>query len=90
MNDNTRAEAIALCESRAGLYHLIATLYFQPLSQEQIDALAASDIADAASEEGSPSPSPAPICPKRCACAIPARRKRWPPTIPAPSTASVP
>lgn len=54
MNDDTRTEAIALCESRAGLYRLIATLYFQPLSQEQIDALAASDIADAASEEGSP------------------------------------
>mgnify|MGYP001050034362 CR=1 FL=1 len=54
MNDRARTEAIGLCEDRAALYRLIATLYFQPLSQEQIDALASGDLAGAAAQVGSP------------------------------------
>lgn len=54
MNDRARTEAIGLCEDRAALYRLIATLYFQPLSQEQIDALASGDLAGAAAQADSP------------------------------------
>ena len=54
MNDCARTEAIELCKDRAALYRLIAALYFQPLSQEQIEALASGDLADAAAQADSP------------------------------------
>ena len=46
--------AIDLLEDRASLYRLLASLYYQPLSEEQIDALAASDLAKLASDSKSP------------------------------------
>ena len=46
--------AIDLLEDRASLYRLLASLYYQPLSEEQIDALAASDLAKLASDSESP------------------------------------
>ena len=39
---------------RAALYRMLAQLYFKPLTQEQIDALAEADLAAIASEDGSP------------------------------------
>lgn len=39
---------------RAALYRMLAQLYFKPLTQEQIDALAEADLAVIASEDGSP------------------------------------
>ena len=46
--------AIDLLEDRASLYRLLASLYYQPLSEEQIDALAASDLAGLAGDSESP------------------------------------
>ena len=46
--------AIDLHEDRASLYRLLASLYYQPLSEEQIDALAASDLAGLAGDSESP------------------------------------
>ncbi|MCQ5069528.1 molecular chaperone [Adlercreutzia sp. DFI.6.23] len=46
--------AIDFLEDRASLYRLLASLYYQPLSEEQIDALAASDLAKLASDSESP------------------------------------
>ena len=51
---NDPAYVIDLLEDRASLYRMLASLYFQPLSEEQIEALAASDLAGLAEESNSP------------------------------------
>ncbi|TJW09705.1 TorD/DmsD family molecular chaperone [Parvibacter caecicola] len=52
MNDNMLD--IELLRNRAALYRMLATLYFKPLSSEQIEALASSDFSSLATEENSP------------------------------------
>ena len=55
MNEQMNASYVEeLLSSRAAMYRMLAQIYFKPLTQEQIDALAALDLAELASEEGSP------------------------------------
>ncbi len=55
MSEGMENEAIReALGDRAALYRLLAQLYFKPLTQEQIDALAEIDLAAVASDDGSP------------------------------------
>lgn len=51
--DMTPGDIEEMLSGRASMYRMLAQLYFKPLTQEQIDALAALDLAELASEEGS-------------------------------------
>lgn len=52
MNDND--SAIELLQDRAALYQMLATLYFKPLTSEQIEALATSNLSSVAADKNSP------------------------------------
>lgn len=55
MSEDRQAEVVReTLANRAALYRMLAQLYFKPLTQEQIDALAEADLAAIASEDGSP------------------------------------
>ena len=48
------ASAAESARDRAGMYRMLAQLYFKPLSQDQIDALAGADLASLAADAESP------------------------------------
>ena len=51
--ETKKAEMVASVRDRAEMYRLLAQVYFKPLSQEQIDALAQADLAALAVGDGS-------------------------------------
>ena len=52
--ETKKAEMVASVRDRAEMYRLLAQVYFKPLSQEQIDALAQADLAALAVGDASP------------------------------------
>lgn len=50
----TKNEIASSLNDRAAMYRMLAQIYFKPLSQEQIDALAQADLASLASDASSP------------------------------------
>lgn len=60
--------AIDLLEDRASLYRLLASLYYQPLSEEQIDALPPATSPGWPATANPPSRRPIATCTERCAC----------------------